>query len=908
MRLHSCHIEQFGKWSDQTFSFEDGCNVLCEDNGWGKSMLAAFIRTMFYGFSGGKLRDDLQNERKRYQPWQGGVCGGSLKFEAGGKVYELTRIFGAKEKDDKFELRDASTNLKCDDYTENIGEELFGLDRASFSRTVFITQNDCQTEATDGVNAKLGNLSGEKDDLMNFETVNQRLTDLINGLSPTRKTGELAKKKAEIAVLKDQVSYGPGTDKDIFAEQEQKTALEAEQAELKAVRSGLLKRQQELFLAKERLICQRQYENICCEVSEREEDKVRCRGRFPGELPDAVELERYISECTNLIAEKKAVEMFRMTEEDLLQLEQDRALFAPGRPSDEVFEEKDGQADLYKQLHWECAASRLTDEEKEQLAQCEERLGPTVPDREELRAVEEDWRLRASDMSVLITKNDYLHRMEAQAKARAQEEMQKRRNEKKQALTKAYICEGVAVIALIVGIVLMAGSEPGVINWAAIVLFVAAVGLGALGILGLRHARSMNISEEPIAEDDEILALKHEIGMAERTAAEVEKNTEEYLRRWNREYREDMVLAELAKLSEEAETYAGLMEKAVHYRESRIEERLSEVRCELEKFIWTYYPETEVDVDNCDDLLDRLKLARNRYNELRERSRRYAEAEKKYKAHQSRITSYIESLAFKVQEDMPRQLQSIQADLQQYWMRDEELKKALRRKGDFEAANEMEKLLQAVDSELLDSEGMIVSQLEQAEDRLETLRKLINRQEDRLDELREKRDGISAAEETLLIRQEEFKEREQYHRMLKKTKEMLEKAKTSFTAKYTEPIMTGFEKYYRMLTGKDAVGCYLDADLRLTVSEQGLQRETKFFSEGWKDLLGIGMRMALVDAMYTQEKPVVIFDDPFVNLDGAKTEAALQFLAEIGKEYQVIYFTCHESRVAQWCGVSTEKG
>ena len=60
--------------------------------------------------------------------------------------------------------------------------------------------------------------------------------------------------------------------------------------------------------------------------------------------------------------------------------------------------------------------------------------------------------------------------------------------------------------------------------------------------------------------------------------------------------------------------------------------------------------------------------------------------------------------------------------------------------------------------------------------------------------------------------------------------------------------------------------------------------------------------------MYTQEKPVVIFDDPFVNLDGAKTEAALQFLAEIGKEYQVIYFTCHESRVAQWCGVSTEKG
>ena len=49
MRLNSCHIEQFGKWSDRTFMFECGCNVLCEENGWGKSMLAAFLRTMFYG-------------------------------------------------------------------------------------------------------------------------------------------------------------------------------------------------------------------------------------------------------------------------------------------------------------------------------------------------------------------------------------------------------------------------------------------------------------------------------------------------------------------------------------------------------------------------------------------------------------------------------------------------------------------------------------------------------------------------------------------------------------------------------------------------------------------------------------------------------------------------------------------
>ena len=898
MKLHSCHIEQFGKWSDQTFLFEDGCNVLCEENGWGKSMLAAFIRTMFYGFAGGKLRDDLQNERKRYQPWQGGVCGGSVKFEAGGKVYELTRVFGAKEKDDKFELRDAATNLKSEDYTENIGEELFGLDRASFSRTVFITQNDCQTEATDGVNAKLGNLSGEKDDLRSFETVNQRLTDLINGLSPTRKTGELARKKEEIAALKDLVSYGPGTDKDILAEQEQKRLLEAEEAEQKIRRSAILQRQQDLFLTKERLIKQRQYEELCREEEERKADRERCRSYFPGELPDEKELKRYLSECTELIAEKKTAEMFRMTEEDKVQMEQDRILFAPGRPSDETFEEKHEQADRYRRLQWEYSAARLTEEEEEQRLQCEEHLGPNVPDREELRAVEEDWRLRASDMSVLVTKNDYLHRIISQQKAKAQEELQKRRAEKKSALLKGYLCEGIAMITLIIGIVLMVGNKAGAINWIAIALFAVAVLCAVLGIVGIRRGMAMNTSEEPAQGIEEVFALRHEITVAERMAAEVEKSTKEFLQRWNCEYREDMVLAELSRLSAETEVYAKLREKAEYFRESRIEEQLTEVRLELETFIRNYYPDAEVDADNCDDWLDQLKDARVRYNDLRERSRRYAEATEKYKSHDSRLTAYIQSLSFQVQEDMPRQLQDIQVELQQYWMRDEEVKKAQCRREAFETANEMEKLLQPVDEELLGAEDTLATRLTQTEERLETLRKLINHQEDCLDELREKRDGISAAEETLLIRQEEFKEREQHHRMLKKTKEMLEKAKTSFTAKYTEPIMTGFEKYYRMLTGKEAVGCYLDADLRLTVSEKGLQRETKFFSEGWKDLLGICMRMALVDAMYTQEKPVVVFDDPFVNLDQEKTKAALEFLQEIGKEYQVIYFTCHESRTA----------
>ena len=89
MKLIKCHIENFGKLSDFTYDFTDGCNTVCEENGWGKSTLAAFLRVMLFGFRNEGKRDPLENERKRYSPWQKGVYGGELQFESEGKQYSV---------------------------------------------------------------------------------------------------------------------------------------------------------------------------------------------------------------------------------------------------------------------------------------------------------------------------------------------------------------------------------------------------------------------------------------------------------------------------------------------------------------------------------------------------------------------------------------------------------------------------------------------------------------------------------------------------------------------------------------------------------------------------------------------------------------------------------------------------
>jgi len=79
--------------------------------------------------------------------------------------------------------------------------------------------------------------------------------------------------------------------------------------------------------------------------------------------------------------------------------------------------------------------------------------------------------------------------------------------------------------------------------------------------------------------------------------------------------------------------------------------------------------------------------------------------------------------------------------------------------------------------------------------------------------------------------------------------------------------------------------------------EQNMPRDIGYLSAGKQDLVGVCMRMALVEAMYKEEKPFLIFDDPFVNLDDNNIKGAMKLLDEIAKNYQVIYFTCSESRI-----------
>lgn len=658
MRLISCHIENFGKLHDYTVDFTEGANIICEENGWGKSTLAAFIRAMFYGLEGERKRSIEENECKRYTPWQGGIFGGQLTFETKGKQYIVTRTFNEQE---EFEIRDAKTNLISNDYSGKLGEELFKVNRESFMRTVFIGQADCETTATDDVNAKIGNLAENTNDLNSYETANARLKEILNSLTPSRKTGSISRRKNEITELERNVS----AKKDI-------------KNNLKNVQS---RRQEEV----------KKYHQLKDEV-------------------DAVAKElRRVSALQEVIAKK-------------------------------------GQWDNLKQ----------------DLQNTRSRFSDTVPEMQEVEAVQLG-----------------LREMEKAAERIASYEMTEAEKEQLSAL--GMIQEQKMNTPLLLQIV---GGVTVIV--ALIVMLITSVGVGiVLALAGVSVAISGMIYD---------------------------------------------------KKSKEAE-----------------------------------------------------KLRRSVLTHLEDKKQKMLTAKADYELRCNKINDFLAKYGFEPASNLQTQLLKIRDDVQSYT----------------DAYKKLETFEQGVDLSVLTA----VTKSEEALSLQELNEKLSILTENR-ELCYERIGGMNADLESLQMQYEEWEENKirlaelknlqeqetQKYNHIKKVQEYLAKAKESITNRYSAPILESFKTYYEMITSDVAKEYHIDANINVTKDEQGKQRETNTLSAGYRDLIGVCLRVALVDAMYKEERPVLVMDDPFTNLDDGKIEKAKQFLELVAEKYQVIYFTCSEAR------------
>lgn len=175
MKLVSCHIENFGKFSDFSFEFSD-YNVIYQPNGWGKTTLCYFIKSMLFGFVESRSKDLSINERRRYTPFTNGKFGGNLIIEENNKRYRIERFFGENSNKDTFALYELPSNKLSKDYSACIGEEITGLNGEAFSKCLCLPQQKSIVQADDSLSAKLSNLLEDEKDINNYENA-QKLLD-----------------------------------------------------------------------------------------------------------------------------------------------------------------------------------------------------------------------------------------------------------------------------------------------------------------------------------------------------------------------------------------------------------------------------------------------------------------------------------------------------------------------------------------------------------------------------------------------------------------------------------------------------------------------------------------------------------------------------------------------------------
>lgn len=857
MRLLRCHIENFGVLSEFDYEFESGLTVICRENGFGKSTLAAFLKAMFYGLPRTGARTAANNERKRYEPWQGGKYGGFLEFSNQGTSYRVTRYFGKTAAKDTFELYDLTNRTKNSAFSERLGEELFGLDAESFARSTFVPQLAArELEATSSIRAKLTNLVDDTNDMNNFDTAMAALRAYRSERKAYRgSNGEIDRLAEELRALEDERFRAEGKRPElesVLREIDAQNAQQAEKtAELALVRADIQKAagQRERQLKKERL-----YE-LRAQVKQQDETMQALREKYPDGLPAAEEIRRQRENVISLRQLEKRRQTLAVSEEDRQVIEEGTSLFSDrARVADDLERLEAGQRELAALSIGNRAV--MPEEETEQLEKYTREFHLRLPDDAELSEKQQDCRRIAELCAVRDAK-------------------QAQKNEKKRPGSAKIAILALAALLLLAGIGCLVAEK--------LSLGIAAVVLGALSLAAAL------LWKKPLQAEDGADEEMRQVGQLQ------DGVTAFLLQFYPDTSRPDEQLVQL-RLDKDA--YLRLREKESRMtkerqaQQVRIDALTREIHAILARYRLT---------DSEQTLLQAIRALRERasqYERVQEHAERL-EAERQEMARQTQadtdeLAVFFAKYRLSGQAD-EQLLEQAEQDAHAFDAAGTASKEAKTRLADF--LRENAELSEAASQE--ESLDMAALQEKETQAQLE-----LAAQEDALRQLRQKRDALRHEVEKIPALEDELAELGETRSALQKqceladlTMDYLTRAKDTLANSYVGRVEQGFVRYADALLGEKIGHVMLDRELHLFIDEQGAARDAASFSAGTVDGVMLCMRLALVDALFRKEQPFLLLDDPFVNLDDEATCRALSMLRELAKQRQVVYLTCNTARI-----------
>ena len=316
MKLKKCYVSSFGKLKDYTYNFSDGLNVIKEENGFGKSTLATFIKCVFYGLDDSK-RKVSDNERTKYRPWNStGTFGGYVEFEWGGQSFKIERFFGSKESEDTVKLYDLNTG-KVHDNPEDIGRRIFEIDEEGFLSTTYFSQKDFQIKSNTSLTAKFNSVCEIQQTDM-FDEALVKIEEKAKTFKYRGDKGLISETKQEIYKINDQIEQSNKAVLTSTTIKSREKVLQSEIDGLKVKLSELLEKEKSLSKAEADALKRQNYQRLSKEIYELNRQKEQAENILNGRRTSQNEVNAYIK-CA------KEIETINIREEslksDVIQLE-----------------------------------------------------------------------------------------------------------------------------------------------------------------------------------------------------------------------------------------------------------------------------------------------------------------------------------------------------------------------------------------------------------------------------------------------------------------------------------------------------------------------------------------------------------------------------------------------------------
>lgn len=844
MKLIKCHIENFGGLSNRDCVFNSGLTEICEDNGFGKTTLAAFIKAMFYGLPPVRANAKEFNDRKHFYPFSGGKFGGNLTFERGGDEYRIERFFGRKSDTDDL-LTVYRNNKIYGGFGGDIGKELFGADKDTFERTVFITADAVDlsllngmcvnpeffTEA-DGValDGALGALGRARKELKAAKGSN----DLIS-----RTAQALYEKKSEIANLE---SIARNLDASYAEKNALERKIQLDEARIEELKSA--------NLAAERW---EKYDALAAEKRSAEEQlKIRREG-YPFGLPDGEEIQtlKGLARQATLLDGAQSAEVFASGKrERLSELSQ---TFSGGVPDSRALGDAIGGI---KSL--DARLEALAGADGKRYGELKEKFGGKAPSKAQLDGLER--------------KVERYRELENRRRAQVNAALPAGAPAKKSgiyiallAVFAAVIAAGVALLfvnTLIGGALLAVGVAAGIAD----VIFWKRKGAGGAGAVVIDRG-AVEMQAELQRTEDEVREALVAYGYYSRNGVVFDFEM----------FKKDL---------NDFEQYEE--EKAQTQSQTRA---LQERRRSLLKEAEGVFDACGIDCENLQSAYVTLCNLISEYENLQAdcaRAEAGAEGTKRQLgAVYAAINGVLGKYNIELSANVSGQIERIAEDAAAVAGLEEELKKREAEMAEFAAKYPLGK---RPDGGVEDVSAIL--------EQVKSERNLLAIAEGRIaaDEAEIENLGDRYAEAELLGEKLAFYKRRHY--ILSETEKMIKEADRNLKDKYVAPVKDVFKRYADIIEETLGEKIVLDSDFDIKFEHGGEIHSGKHFSAGLKSICALCLRLAFADNIYG-EKPFIIMDDPFVFLDEGHMRNTAKVINALSKDRQIIYLCCHPSRKAE---------